>query len=114
MRSHLGTSFSIWNRQRTWFWLVRHQQDNGAVIGTASSESEAVREARSSIEEMAMQSSRLPAVLGAGRGNALVAASSLPYSCNPGLGWMDLWMNIAQQVIDRMLTRWADSVTRSS
>ena len=57
MRSHLGISFTVWRRQRTWFWLVLNQHRNGGTIGTATSEAQATRDACSSIEEISV---RLP------------------------------------------------------
>ena len=52
-RNHLGTGFEVWNSQESWFWLVSSPHSNGAVIGAAATEAEAVREARSSIRRMA-------------------------------------------------------------
>jgi hypothetical protein len=48
----LRISFEIWNSQQSWFWFVENTNRNG-MIGAAGSESEAEREARSSIEELA-------------------------------------------------------------
>jgi hypothetical protein len=48
---HLGIGFAVWNAQESWFWLVANSDRNG-VIGAAATESEAMREARSSIEEL--------------------------------------------------------------
>jgi hypothetical protein len=50
-KHHLGIGFEVWNAQQSWFWLVDNTSRNG-MIGAAASESEAVREARSSIEEI--------------------------------------------------------------
>jgi len=50
-KHHLGIGFEVWNAQQSWFWLVDNTNRNG-MIGAAASESEAVREARSSIEEI--------------------------------------------------------------
>jgi hypothetical protein len=55
--NHLGTSFGIWNGGHAWFWFVADAHRNGAVIGAAANEAEAIGEARSSIEEMAEQRS---------------------------------------------------------
>jgi hypothetical protein len=49
--SHWGSRFEVWHKQRTWFWLVVNQP-RGGTIGVASNEADAIREARSSIEEM--------------------------------------------------------------
>jgi hypothetical protein len=51
-KHHLGIGFEVWNAQQSWFWFVANTNRNG-VIGAAASESEAVREARASIEEIA-------------------------------------------------------------
>ena len=44
-------AFDLWTSQGTWFWYVSDQQRNGGTIGAATTETEAIREARSSIEE---------------------------------------------------------------
>ena len=51
--NHLGTSFEIWSGRQTWFWFVVNCGCNGAAIGAAANEAEAIREACLSIEEMA-------------------------------------------------------------
>ena len=51
-KNHLGIAFELWNSQQSWFWFVESTNRNG-MIGAAASESEAEREARSSIEEIA-------------------------------------------------------------
>jgi hypothetical protein len=50
-KHHLGVGFEVWNAQQTWFWFVANTNRNG-VIGAAATESDAIREARSSIEEI--------------------------------------------------------------
>jgi cytochrome c1 len=50
--SHLGTGFTVWNRQQTWFWAVVNHHRNEGSVGAAATEAEAVHEACSSIEEM--------------------------------------------------------------
>jgi hypothetical protein len=42
----------VWTRQGTWFWYVVNPHDNGATIGAAATRTEALREARLSLEEM--------------------------------------------------------------
>jgi sulfur-carrier protein len=54
-KNHLGISFEVWNSQQSWFWFVENTKHNG-MIGAAASESEAEREACSSIEELASPS----------------------------------------------------------
>jgi hypothetical protein len=44
-------AFDLWTSQGTWFWYVPDQQRNGGTIGAAETRTEAIREARSSIEE---------------------------------------------------------------
>jgi len=51
-KHHLGIGFEVWNARQSWFWMVGNSDRNG-VIGAAATESEAVREARESIEELA-------------------------------------------------------------
>jgi hypothetical protein len=51
-KHHLGIGFEVWNAQQSWFWFVANTSRNG-VIGAAASESDAIAEARSSIEEIA-------------------------------------------------------------
>jgi hypothetical protein len=114
MRSHMGISFTIWNRRQTWFWLILNQHGNGGTIGTAVSEAEAVRDASSSIEEMSGRPPSPSASLGSRDVNALVPTSRRAYPCSGAQGWMDWWMTVAHQVTDRMLTEWADLVLRSS
>jgi len=57
-KHYLGIGFEVWTAQQSWFWLVANPDRNGMIgassnmIGAAASESEAEREARSSIEEI--------------------------------------------------------------
>jgi hypothetical protein len=55
--NHLGTSFEIWSGRQTWFWFVVDCRCDGAAIGAAANEVEAIREACLSIEEMAARRS---------------------------------------------------------
>ena len=50
-KNHLGIGFEVWNAQQSWFWFVENTDRNG-MIGAAATESDAVREARSTIEEI--------------------------------------------------------------
>ncbi|MGB8683349.1 MAG: hypothetical protein WCD12_10735 [Candidatus Binatus sp.] len=50
-KNHLGIGFEVWNAQQSWFWLVDNTNRNG-MIGAAATESDAIAEARSSIEEI--------------------------------------------------------------
>jgi hypothetical protein len=52
IRNHLGTSFGVWNGGQAWFWFIADACCNGAIIGAAGNEEDAIFEARSSIEEM--------------------------------------------------------------
>jgi hypothetical protein len=56
-KNHLGIGFEVWNAQQSWFWLVDNTNRNG-MIGAAASESDAIAEARSSIEEISDSSVR--------------------------------------------------------
>jgi hypothetical protein len=114
MRNYLGTSFTVWNRRQTWFWMVLNQHGNGGTIGTAATEAEALRDARSSIEEMSAQ---LPSSSASPRRTekALMPSLNRAYPCGAAtLDWMDWWMSIAHRVTDKMLTGWADLVLRSN
>jgi hypothetical protein len=51
--NYLGTSFGIWKGRQAWFWFVVDAPSNGAAIGAAANETEAICEAHSSIEEIA-------------------------------------------------------------
>jgi hypothetical protein len=50
--THVNTAFEVWTGQGTWFWYVVNPQRDCGTIGAAATETEAIREARSSIEEM--------------------------------------------------------------
>jgi hypothetical protein len=52
--SYHGTSFEVWHSQQTWFWLVVNRYRSGGSIGVARNQADAIREARSSIEEMSV------------------------------------------------------------
>jgi hypothetical protein len=45
-------TYEVWTGQGTWFWYVANPQRNCGAIGAAATETEAIGEARSSIEEM--------------------------------------------------------------
>ena len=52
-RSHGSPiTFEVWTGQGAWFWYVANPQRNCGAIGAAATETEAIGEARSSIEEM--------------------------------------------------------------
>lgn len=56
-KHHLGIGFVVWNNQQSWFWYVDNTNRNG-MIGAAASESDAIAEAHSSIEEISNSSAR--------------------------------------------------------
>jgi hypothetical protein len=56
-KHHLGIGFVVWNAQQSWFWLVENTNRNG-MIGAAATESDAIAEAHSSIEEISNSSER--------------------------------------------------------
>ncbi|MBV8450876.1 MAG: hypothetical protein JOZ29_01200 [Deltaproteobacteria bacterium] len=115
MHKHLGTSFTVWSRRRTWFWSVFDQHRTGGTIGTAATEAEAIRDACSSIEEMSVQLPSCSASPGRADGKALMPALNRAYPYSAAMaGWMDWWMNTARRVADRMLCGWAELVVRSS
>ena len=50
-KHHLGVGFEVWNAQQSWFWFVANTNRNG-MIGAAATESDAISDACSSIEEL--------------------------------------------------------------
>jgi hypothetical protein len=111
MRNHLGTSFKVWNRRQSWFWLVLNPHGNAGAIGTAATEADAVREACSSIEELVAQRPAFSASCSpGGESPALNAADQ----CKAAFGWVDWWMIVAHQLTGKMLIGWADVILGSS
>jgi hypothetical protein len=49
--SHLGSSFEVWAGTHGWFWFVADVCE-GAAIGAAPNQMEAISDARLSIQEM--------------------------------------------------------------
>jgi hypothetical protein len=56
-KHHLGIGFEVWNAQQSWFWFVDNTNRNG-MIGAAATESDAIAEAHSSIEEISNSATR--------------------------------------------------------
>jgi len=56
-KHHLGIGFAVWNAQQSWFWFVENTSRNG-MIGAAATESDAIRDAQSSIEEISNSDAR--------------------------------------------------------
>jgi hypothetical protein len=54
-RNYLGISFELWTRQRTWFWSLIDPCRDEAMIGAATTEDDAVREACATIEERSVR-----------------------------------------------------------
>jgi hypothetical protein len=52
LRHYQGIDFEVWDGQPTWFWFVFDPHLDGGAIGAAVSETEAVRDACFSIDEM--------------------------------------------------------------
>ena len=52
MRHYQGIDFEVWDGQQTWFWMVLDPHCEGGAIGAAANETEAVRDACLSIDEM--------------------------------------------------------------
>jgi hypothetical protein len=50
-RLYVADNFEIWKKQDAWFWRVFNIEPNGAAVGAAATEAEAVREARLYIEQ---------------------------------------------------------------
>jgi hypothetical protein len=89
IRSHLGTSFKVWHGRHTWFWFVADPCCDGASIGAAANEAEAIGEACSTIEEMAVHRHSRPAVTTFSK-----TAAPETHECNPAssaaIGWKEL------------------------
>jgi hypothetical protein len=47
-------TFEVWTHEGIWFWSIVHSRRNCGAVGAAATEAEALSEARSSIEEMAI------------------------------------------------------------
>jgi hypothetical protein len=60
MRHYIGIDFEVWEGQQSWFWFVIDPHHEGGAIGAAASETEAVRDACLSIDEMIMSAYREP------------------------------------------------------
>ena len=50
-RNHLEIGFEVWENGDSWFWLVVNPHNEGGTIGAAPTEAEAIRDARSLIDE---------------------------------------------------------------
>jgi hypothetical protein len=55
IRDHQGTRFGIWNQRHAWFWFIGEARCKTAAIGVAANEQDAICEACSSIQEIAMR-----------------------------------------------------------
>lgn len=51
-RSHLEIGYKVWSDQECWFWLVTGPYGNGGTVGAAATEAEAIRDARTLIEDL--------------------------------------------------------------
>lgn len=51
-KRHFGIGFDVWKSGQAWFWFAGNPHREGGTIGAAATESEAVRQARLSIEEI--------------------------------------------------------------
>ena len=52
LRHYLGIDFEVWEAQQRWLWCVIDPHRDGGAIGAAVSETDAVRDACLSIDEM--------------------------------------------------------------
>ena len=50
-RSHLEVGYEVWEDGDSWFWMVANPHSDGGTIGAAATEAEAIRAARSRIED---------------------------------------------------------------
>lgn len=53
----MGIDFHVWSDSQSWFWRIVRPDRRGGAIGATANEAEAMREARGSIEELAMRCS---------------------------------------------------------
>ncbi len=95
-RSHMGISYEVWKGGHAWFWLIGDPRSERAAIGAAADEAGAVREACSSIEEIAARWEQDAAAPASAPGPA---RQSDPRSC-AALRW-----NRALANLDRYLIR---------
>lgn len=97
--NHLGISFEIWSGRHAWFWFVADASCNGAAIGAAANEVEAICEAHSSIEEMIERRSST-----AEQQRSIKPGVDRDQECGPAgagaMGWHGLFANP-----DRFLTQ---------
>jgi len=100
IRSHIGTSFEVRHERHIWFWFVSDPRCNGASIGAAASEAEAIGEACSTIEEMEVR--RRSCIAAAPTFGKTTAPGT--YGCNlagsAATGWKELLASL-----DRYLAR---------
>ena len=50
-RNHPENTFEVWEDGESWFWMVVSPHSDGGTIGAAATEAEAIRAARSLIED---------------------------------------------------------------
>ena len=48
---HSKTGFEVWEDGESWFWMVVSPHSDGGTIGAAATEADAIRDARSLIED---------------------------------------------------------------
>jgi hypothetical protein len=88
-RSHGSPiTFEVWTRQGTWFWYVVNPQRTGGTIGAAATETEAIREAHSSIEEMSARPARVAASQVTGDAAALEESNLNPTASSLASSWV--------------------------
>jgi hypothetical protein len=78
-RYHRGVGFDVWTDRGAWFWQLAGHFCGAGTIGSALSESEALREAHAVVEELSAQCARTRAdhVGSVSHGNGSLAASDL-------------------------------------
>ncbi len=62
LRHYLSIDFEVWDGQQTWYWFVIDPHSDGGAIGAAAGETEAVRDACLSIDEMMARVEPLSAI----------------------------------------------------
>jgi hypothetical protein len=81
-------SFEVWTSQGSWFWYAVNPQRTGGTIGAAETKTEAIREARLSIEEMSARQARAAAAQFNGDATAIEESDLKPAAFSSPSRWM--------------------------
>ncbi len=81
-------AFEVWTSQGSWFWYVVNPQRTGGAIGAAETRTEAIREARGSIEKMSARQARATAAQFNGDATAIEESDPNPAAFSSPSRWM--------------------------